>query len=248
MDAIHAALDSGADPRLLARQVVDYLRALLLVQMGNAAQVDLSAEVRGQAEKHAKAFAAPDILRMIKAFNVAASDQRGGWQPSLPLELALAEVIEAPAMPPVSPPQKPPETSEGKPKAGKPVDTPAKAQPPAANEGAITLGQVAKAWKQVSASVRNNPSLNALLNSCRLLELKNNTLMLGFASDILRAKAETPEQVEAIRKAIAEVLGVDLMVKCIVSNAKQTSRADIKPDGMVAAALKNGGEIVDVQK
>ena len=46
MDAIHTALDSGTDPRLLARQVVDYLRALLLVQMGNASQVDLAADAR----------------------------------------------------------------------------------------------------------------------------------------------------------------------------------------------------------
>jgi transcriptional/translational regulatory protein YebC/TACO1 len=102
--------------------------------------------------------------------------------------------------------------------------------------------------KQVGAAVRNNMSLAALLNSCRLLELKNDTLTLGFASDILRAKADTPEQIETIRKAITEVLGVDLAVKCVVSNAKQTNRADVKPGGMVAAALKNGGEIVDTQE
>ena len=96
MDAIHTALDAGTDPRLLARQVVDYLRALLLIQMGNAAQVDLAADTRAQAEKHARAFPPADVLRMIKAFNAAATDLRGGWQPSLPLELALAEVMEMP--------------------------------------------------------------------------------------------------------------------------------------------------------
>ncbi len=96
MDAIHTALDSGTDPRLLARQVVDYLRALLLVQMGNASQVDLAADTRAQAAKHAKAFSTSEVMRMIKAFNFAATDLRGGWQPSLPLEMALAEVIEAP--------------------------------------------------------------------------------------------------------------------------------------------------------
>ncbi len=259
MDTIHAALDSGTDARILARQVVDYLRALLLIQMGNAAQVDLSVEVRTQAEKHAKAFAASDILRMIKAFNAAAADQRGGWQPSLPLELALAEVIETPdtasttaATPPTPPPQGKKaleilsQADEEKPKTEK-AAAPVKAQPSIPGEAGITLGQVAKAWKQVSAGVRNNPPLNALLNSCKLLELKNNTLTLGFASDILRTKAETPEQIEAIRKAIAEVLSVDLTVKCVVSNAKQTTRADVKADGMVAAAMKHGGEIVDIQ-
>jgi DNA polymerase-3 subunit gamma/tau len=73
MDSIHAALDAGTDPRLLARQLVDYLRALLMVQMGNAAQADLAAEARAQAEKHARAFSSSDVLRMIKAFNAAAT-------------------------------------------------------------------------------------------------------------------------------------------------------------------------------
>jgi len=87
-----------------------------------------------------------------------------------------------------------------------------------------------------------------LLNSCKLLELKNDTLTVGFSSDILRTKADTPEQLEAISKAIAEVLHVKLSVKCVVSNAKQTTPADLKADGMVAAALKKGGEIVDIQE
>ena len=93
MDAIHIALDSGTDPRLLARQLVDYLRALLLIQMGNASQVDLASEPRAHAERQAGAFSTAEVLGMIKLFNNAAVDLRGGWQPSLPLELALAEVI-----------------------------------------------------------------------------------------------------------------------------------------------------------
>ncbi len=95
--------------------------------------------------------------------------------------------------------------------------------------------------------MRKNQALNALLNSCRVLDLKNNTLTLGFASDILRTKVDTPEQVETIRKAIKDVMGFDLALKCIVSTAKQPSRTDIKADGMVAAALKAGGEIVDMK-
>jgi hypothetical protein len=37
---ITTLLDAGADPRSLARQIVDYLRAVLLVQMGNSSQVE----------------------------------------------------------------------------------------------------------------------------------------------------------------------------------------------------------------
>ncbi|MFL7871807.1 MAG: DNA polymerase III subunit gamma/tau, partial [Anaerolineales bacterium] len=83
MDAIHRALDSGADPRSLARQIVDYLRGLMLIQMGNSDQVEATKEVKETMAKHAKTFSTHDVLRMMKAFNTAATDTRGGWQPSL---------------------------------------------------------------------------------------------------------------------------------------------------------------------
>jgi DNA polymerase III subunit gamma/tau len=283
MDAIHTALDAGSDPRLLARQVVDYLRALLLMQMGNAAQVDLAADTRAQAEKHAKAFSSSDVLRMIKAFNAAATDLRGGWQPSLPLELALAEVMEMPAATPSAPSTPAKKTSAEETRAEKIVNKPEASpqsatasasaersrsvQPSGTDRGvrketeklaaqtapesgsAVTLGRVVKVWKQVCAAVKpQSSSLNALLNSCKLLEVKDGVLMLGFASELLHSKADTPEQMEITRKAIAEILDVDVAVRCVVSNARQSAPPDVRTDGMVAAALKAGGEIVDIQE
>ncbi|HEY5157663.1 MAG TPA: hypothetical protein VII93_06830, partial [Anaerolineales bacterium] len=261
MNALHAALDSGTDPRLLARQVVDYLRALLLLQMGNGLQVDLASDTRLQAEKHAKAFSPVDVLRLIRSFNVAATDLHGGWQPSLPLELALAEVIETPiasvpkekkaellnqAGPDVTKnhkvgksPTRDQTTDRGQEKDGEKTVTPGTG---------VTLGQVSKAWKQVCVEVKaTDPNLNALLNSCHLLEVKNGILVIGFMSDILCSKADTPELLEITRKAVAKVVGVNLSIKCVVSTAKHAAPPDIKADGMVAAALKAGGEIVDIQ-
>jgi DNA polymerase III subunit gamma/tau len=273
MDAIHGALDSGTDPRLLARQVVDYLRALMLIQMGNISMVDLAADIRAQAEKHARAFATLDVLRMIKSFNAAATDLRGGWQPSLPLELALAESMEMPAVVPsasrlsgTATPQGPDASKRAvavpekklaetlSPKADVRVQVPEKpaakaAVESAAAEGGVTLEQVMKAWRQIRALIKpRSQLLDGLLNSCRLLEVKNGELIVGFASDVLRKKMDVPEQMEITRKSIAEVCGVELSIKCVVSNAKQATPPNVKADGMVAAALKHGGEIVDTQE
>jgi hypothetical protein len=65
---------------------------------------------------------------------------------------------------------------------------------------------------------------------------------------VLRRKMDMPEQLEITRKAIAQVCGAELSVKCVVTNAKQATPSNIKADGMVAAALKAGGEIVDTQE
>ncbi len=266
MDAIHTALDSGTDPRILARQVVDYLRALLLVQMGNAAQVDLAADTRAQAEKHAKAFSPSDVLRMIKAFNMAATDLRGGWQPSLPLELALAEVMEMPAASPSTPtpPTKLPPKGTLSPKENKaavtlyqtadPREDAAKpsaktaVRPAEGGEAGVTLEQISKVWKQIKEVLHENKALNPLLNSSRPMDVKSGMLVIGCNNDFVREKMELPENRELICKAIVEITGKDLKFRCVVTNAKQSVPSDLKADGMVAAALKKGGEIVDVQE
>jgi DNA polymerase-3 subunit gamma/tau len=145
------------------------------------------------------------------------------------------------------------EKSSGK-AADRPAEKPARAllqadDKPAEETGKVTLEQVTKAWKQIRALIKpQSLSLDGLLNSCRLLEVKNGVLMIGFASEVLRSKVDTPEMKEITRKAIAGVCGSDLAIKCVVTNAKQATPPNVKADGMVAAALKHGGEIVDTQE
>ena len=93
LDRIHQALDSGSDPRQFARQLVDYLRDLLLIRMQSADQIDATAEVRAQMARHAQALDTAELLRMIRIFNQAANEARSAWQPALPLEMAFVEAL-----------------------------------------------------------------------------------------------------------------------------------------------------------
>lgn len=95
MDCIHQALDSGTDPRQFARQVVEYLRGLLLIHMGNPDQVDATSEMRQKMTGQAKRFSLEALLDCLRLFNTAANEVRGGWQPGLLLELALAGTVTA---------------------------------------------------------------------------------------------------------------------------------------------------------
>src|SRR5712692_7363711 len=72
LQLINAAIDGGADPRQFARQVVDYLRNLMLVSMGNAALVEAGAETRALMAGQAERLDVPALLRAIRAFNTAA--------------------------------------------------------------------------------------------------------------------------------------------------------------------------------
>jgi DNA polymerase III subunit gamma/tau len=257
MDAIHRALDAGADPRSLARQIVEYLRGLMLAQMGNDDQIEVTKDVKATMLEHARAFSIQEVLRMMKAFNVAAVDTRGGWQPSLSLELAVAEVLEPPAEAPA--PKQGARQAEKPPKpiAEKPVvqvaeadKTPTKSgeSKPRAETPVIGVAEVNKAWRDIRSLVKpDHPSIEALLNSCKPLDVRGNELYLGFQSNKVRELFDIPDRVEVARKAVAEVLGVDLSIKCVVTNARGQLPPDVNPDGMVAAAIQNGGEIVDIQ-
>jgi len=255
LETIHKALDAGADPRSLARQIVEYLRGLMLIQMGNANQVEATADVKKQMQAHAKSFSTSEVLRMMKAFNNAAVDLRGGWQPSLSLELALAEVLDAPAESQsgaVSSPQGTPSQPKPKPATASKTESQPQAEkeatPHPQEKSAVSAGDVIKAWKHMSASLpKAQANLSALMNSVKMIDVQGKTLILGLASDVLVSKIDKPDQIEAIQKLIKDEFGVEVGVRCIVTNAKGKIPANVAQDGMVATAIQHGGEIVDMQ-
>jgi DNA polymerase-3 subunit gamma/tau len=258
LEAIHRALDGGADARTLARQIVDYLRGLMLIQMGNVNQVEATAEVRKQMQAHARSFTTSDVLRMMKAFNHAATDVRGGWQPSLGLELAVAEILDAPepaASGPVAAPPSPaparvqpatvPHTAS-RPAPSREAGEPPPQQP--AEKTTVSAGEISKAWKRLATGLpKTQANLAALLLSVKMIDVQGKTLILGLASDVLVSKIDKPDQLDVIRKLIKDEFGVEMDIRCVVTTAKGKIPPDIPQDGMVAAALQHGGQIVDME-
>jgi DNA polymerase-3 subunit gamma/tau len=256
LETIHKALDAGADPRSLARQIVEYLRGLMLIQMGNTGQVEATAEVKKQMQSHARSFSSSEVLRMMKAFNNAATDLRGGWQPSLSLELAFAEVLDAPA---ASAPQ-PAAITHSKPQpvqlASPPVggtggeantaEVVSTQQTSPAQKSSLDASDIIKAWKHMSAALpKSQANLSALMNSVKMIDVQHGTLILGLASEVLVSKLDKPDQVEAIQKLIRDEFGVDMPVRCMVTTARGKIPPNVPQDGMVATAIQHGGEIVD---
>jgi DNA polymerase-3 subunit gamma/tau len=134
LDLINRTVADGADPRQLGREVVEYLRGLLLIREGAGTRL-LNATAEQAAEMEALAERVPGarLLRAIHLFNEAATDLRRGLQtiPQLPLEMALVESALAPALPEASAPagdSTPPQGGGGRP-PGQDSDRPAPSQP-----------------------------------------------------------------------------------------------------------------------
>ncbi len=265
LDQIHAALDAGSDARQFARQLVDYLRDLLLVRMGNAAQIDATHEMRAQMARHAQAFSTPELLRVIRVFNTAATEGRSAWQPALPLEMAFIDALypsqaaesapqataaaaEAHTTPrPASPARRAP--------APPPATTPAPAAemptPANANDQQAVQSLSAETWRQILDLVRqHNAPAYGVLNSCKSRYLQGNRLTLSFASDVLKAKMERPENLAPVQQVLQQVFQREITIQCVIDTARRdTVPPGVDDDGMVAAALRDlGGELVDTSK
>ncbi len=133
-DLINQVMDEGGDARQFARQMVEYLRAAMLIQAGGMEVAGTlgSPEALAVAGEQATQIPRRALIKALEAFNEAASDSQGGWQPQLPIELAFLESVEtlyapqqepappaaARPAPPVQPapapePVRPPSTPDG---------------------------------------------------------------------------------------------------------------------------------------
>jgi DNA polymerase-3 subunit gamma/tau len=122
---------------------------------------------------------------------------------------------------------------------------------PVAQPGAgISLSKVVQSWPQIRALVKKRKSqTEGLLNSCKPMGIKDNMLILGFASEVLKSKMEMGDNLQITQAAIQQVLGAPLLVICTIATGKAglSANVEVDSDGMVGTALRDlGGEIVDV--
>jgi DNA polymerase-3 subunit gamma/tau len=271
LSAIQASLDAGADSRQLARQIVDFLRGILLLQMNQAELVDTVAEVRAEQEDLAAKLSQARILAGMRAFGRASAEARLGWQPGLGLELALLDTIQAgdgTARPPVDPapmgrssPGKPPKAAPTE--AAKAMEGGAEPAPKTSSaagrdpaEDSNLSETVAENWEAIlAAAYRLDSRTQALLKSGRLLGVHRGRVVLGFPTEILREKMEKGHSMGFASRAIEDVVGVPLEVRCVLEEhwSADTSPGNettppMEEEGMVATAVRElGGHVVAVR-
>ena len=100
-----AVRDDGVDMKQFQKQIVRYLRALLLSKAGAVDALDLPAEVAAEVKEDASGATRFEVVRALRCFG--AVDFRDDPQSSLPVEMALVDFISdapdasVPAAPPV---------------------------------------------------------------------------------------------------------------------------------------------------
>ncbi len=190
---IHEALASGTNARQFCRQMVTYLRELLLLQAaGGTLPLEVPPEQKEEMLAQAQRAPRQGLIEAIKRFNEAALVSAGNWQPQLPLEMAFIELLPTDPLPVstvVSPAK---ETVSSTPT----VEKPAKKMEKAAVETktAITLPTV------VVLPVKKQPEVEAKLEE--ETEPEEETAVVPPSTQ----KAQTPLSVKEVQTVWAQLI------------------------------------------
>lgn len=162
LSAINTAVDEGADPRQFARQMVEHLRALLLLRLkSGVVPAHISEDLRPQLQKQAAGFSPRTLAQAVRLFNRAAAEAKGGWQPQLPLEMAFIEATLPPEPESPAPPKQPaPARSRTPPPARHSTSPPA--QPSLRRETSSSSAKMRSAERPASARPAPSPPSQSL--------------------------------------------------------------------------------------
>ncbi len=253
--------DDGADMRQFARQVVQYLRGLLLAKAGAAESLDLPAEMAAEVRAEAADLPKDAIIRGLQAFGRADfRDDPSAAGGSLPLELALLDLTadgEKPAQAVWQTEERPQPRrqtdADPKPKAeAKPVEeaapSPVREEKPAA---APAEAPRAAASDDLLERVRlagkeGDRQLSALLNgSCEVLSAEGGTVVLGFFHTFHLERVESGAYQDQLDELFSNALGRKVEVKYEhAPRDRDPERAQPKGGHLVKAARELGARTV----
>ncbi len=255
---INGVNNDGLDLRQFNREVVEYLRGLLLLKTSTEEAIDLTPEDTAELKGLATRASLPQILRAVKLFGEV---ELGfdNYSP-LPLELALVDCVLASGEKQGTPrPAKPEEPvkavappaavthPELSPAEAEPADMPESVSeapptttPPPDNE----MEQLRQNWKQVieeaPAEIKRTNAV-ALLRSAGVkpVAIEDDTVVLAFRYSIHKDNMEKSENKQAAEKILSHFLGRSCRVRCIYQPEN---------NHLVRAALKMGAQIIEEEE
>ncbi|MCS7179418.1 MAG: DNA polymerase III subunit gamma/tau [Anaerolineae bacterium] len=238
---INDATDRGTDPRQLARQMTDHLRALMMVRLGAPVPLHIPDSLQLTVQSQAARFTPRQLTRAVRLFGQAATDARAAWQPQLPLELAFLEAaLPEEAGPPGPALQEPPARREptafpraspsiqtaGRPTAPAAHPSSASPPPPAPPPGRespsepaaeFSLEEVTPHWNDLLRRLRSiNHSLAALMRDGKPVNVEGGALLIGFPYAFHRDKVNEETNRRAVEDALTQLLGRPVRVRCVL--------------------------------
>jgi DNA polymerase-3 subunit gamma/tau len=248
LQTINSVTRDGLDLRQFSRELVEYLRGLLLIKAGAEEAIELTPEVVAEMRDLANRVSMEQLSKAVRLFR-GVELEFDGFSP-LPLELAFVEcaLTEEPIIPAAPTESKEaivaPKAEEEIPAKEKPAIAPA---PTDEKQVPEKLEYFRSRWREVVDATRGMGSkgnLDALLRSaCEPVALDGDTLVLGFYYEFHKEKIEDPKYRHMVEAKVSEVFGKTYKIRCVLTERKKRDRGHL-----VEAALQMGAKIVDEEE
>lgn len=249
LDVINEVVSDGIDPRQFTREVVEYLRAVMLVKLGNGAEsLNLPQETIARIETQAARADAAAIVRATALFNSAQLDIKSGLLtiPQLSLELAFVESttvvtsIVSPATPHVILPS--PASQATKPSLASPTPNLNQLAGPAADIK-LTIDVVRNYFDQVLAEIekKNKVMAEALRSQTRLYKVFGNEIHF-ITIDMMKQRFEKPQPQAALNEAFSQIIGQPISIRFL----SEAAAANIATEDEQAAKQDNAEELLKI--
>jgi len=245
LDVINRVVGDGVDPRQFNRQVVEYLRELLLVKVGDdSSLVRVTPEALQEMKGQAAQLSIRELVKIVRLFNQAGLDLKASTQSQLPLELAFVDATlgeekkeereEKKAAPSGARPgaRTAPRTPARAQAASAPPSSPASAPPKVIREKAnkeepkavstglkLTLDTINSQWGRILGQTKlKNHSVEALLKSCQPVGVEGREVVLGFYYPFHKEKIEEARNKALVESVISQVVEGSCHIRCVLSS------------------------------
>ena len=254
---INSVNNDGLDLRNFKRELVEYLRSLLLVKTGSESSVDMTGEDLKELKQLAERASLPKVLKALKLFSQVEIGNES--HSTLPLELAIVDSTikseedapkpvrqtdhqSKPAPRPVqqkpTPTQAQTQTQSIQPETKK---LEAKSDPAptvvADKHSPLGAGSVPEKlrleWRtvieQAPADTKRSPAL-AFLRSAgvRPVAFDNDILTLSFKHSFFKEKLEEIENHRVVERIFSSFLGHNCRVQCVLENGNNPMKEALK--------------------
>jgi len=269
MATLNSVNSDGLDLRQFNRELVEYLRGLLLVKTGSSDAVDVTAEDLTELKDLAAKVPLTQILKAVKLFG----QLEFGFDnySTLPLELALVDCV-LPSMekkedaisqtedefrqpsktvtsPVASAPSQQPATESETPSTepeppSLPQPLPVERMPATSPELASEAERLRLNWRRIMdeapADIKRTNAI-ALLRSAGVqpVAIEDDTVVLAFRYNIHRESMEKPENQQVAERIISNFLGRPCRVRCVYTPQN---------NHLVKAAMRMGAQITSVEE
>lgn len=237
LEIIRKIVDDGHDPNLFIKNVVDYLRKLMLASVVGASEVDFSMESAKIAGKILMKTNTSSIVQAIDVLTKTEQVYRFSSLPHLGLEVATIKICHREeAEPAVKEEQEKINTNEQ-------IKTSKEEKKSTKNSKKPN----AALWQQLLMEVKSrNNSIHAFLRVCDP-EFDGRDVCLYFPYKFHKERIEEVKNRKVVEESLLRVYGKDYRVKCIIrSNGNHAQMANPGKDDLLEDALEIfGGEIVD---